>query len=259
MIQRQVQILLTLLFVTLAVSNACKYLKFSPMHSYCLPPNPQCELLDTGVTNADKQLVVKLHNEYRQKVATGHERHAGGMPPAANMLEMVWDNELAAVAQKHAEQCKFEHDCNECREVDRFSVGQNIYEGMSSGPPKHSDWEPMVKSFYDEVSMFDKSYIKPYVFGAWGHFSQVVWATSWRVGCGRATFMEDGWYTTFLVCNYGPAGNMYDGEMYKVGAPCSACPSGTCCGSSCQRHGIRADYRGLCKVINENNFSISSK
>ncbi|GIY00508.1 hypothetical protein CEXT_627681 [Caerostris extrusa] len=136
MMERQVQILLTLLFVTLAVSNACKYLKFSPMHSYCLPPNPQCELLDTGVTNADKQqLVVKLHNEYRQKVATGQERGAGGMPPAANMLEMVWDNELAAIAQKHAEQCKFDHDCNECREVDRFSVGQNIYEGMSSGPP----------------------------------------------------------------------------------------------------------------------------
>ncbi|GIX83262.1 hypothetical protein CEXT_498081, partial [Caerostris extrusa] len=35
----------------------------------------------------------------------------------------------------------------------RFSVGQNIYEGMSSWVPKHSDWEPMVKSFYDEVSM----------------------------------------------------------------------------------------------------------
>ncbi|GIY00510.1 u6-Nephitoxin-Nsp1b_2 [Caerostris extrusa] len=63
--------------------------------------------------------------------------------------------------------------------------------------------------------MFDKSYIKPYVFGDWGHFSQVVWATSWRVGCGRAMFMEDGWYTTFLVCNYGPTGNMEDGEMYK--------------------------------------------
>ncbi|GIX83264.1 hypothetical protein CEXT_498091 [Caerostris extrusa] len=78
--------------------------------------------------------------------------------------------------------------------------------------------------------------------------SIVVWATSWRVGCGRAMFKEDGWYTTFLVCNYGPAGNMYDGEMYKVGAPCSACPKGTCYGSTCRRYGHHFDYPGLCST-----------
>ena len=31
----------------------------------------------------------------------------------------VWDEELAAVAQAHADQCKFEHDCADCRRVDR--------------------------------------------------------------------------------------------------------------------------------------------
>ncbi|GBN19788.1 hypothetical protein AVEN_28475-1, partial [Araneus ventricosus] len=41
-------------------------------------------------------------------------------------------------------------------------------------------------------------------------------------------------------------GNMMGGEMYKAGTPCSACPSGTCCGSSCRRSGIQSRYSGLC-------------
>lgn len=34
----------------------------------------------------------------------------------------TWDEELATVAQRLAEQCLFEHDCNECRKVGKFSV-----------------------------------------------------------------------------------------------------------------------------------------
>ncbi|KAF8764847.1 CRISP/Allergen/PR-1 like protein [Argiope bruennichi] len=245
----QMKVAVFLVFIAVVACDACKYLKFSPIHSYCLPPNPTCKLLDTTVTDADKALVVRLHNEYREKVATGRETEAGGLPTAANMMEMVWDDELAAVAQKHAEQCKFQHDCYKCRQVDRFQVGQNIYMGFTYSMPSDSSWETMVKAFYDEVKQFKKEYIKPFVFGSYGHFTQVVWATSWRVGCGRSVFKEGEWYRTFLVCNYGPAGNMMGGEMYKAGPPCSACPSGTCCGSSCG-----SNYRGLCKPFKENSL-----
>lgn len=249
-------VVLLAFFAVVAYANQCEYLKFSPIHSYCLPPNPTCTLLDTAVTDADKDLVVKLHNEYRQKVATGRETLAGGLPTASNMMEMVWDDELAAVAQKHAEQCVFKHDCCPCRQVDRFQTGQNIYMGFSWSMPDDTYWPTMVKAFYDEVSLFKKEYISPFVFGSWGHFSQVVWATSWRVGCGRAVFKDDKWFKTFLVCNYGPAGNFFKAKMYKEGPPCSECPSGTCCGSSCQASGIRSNYEGLCKAINEDTFSI---
>ena len=39
----------------------------------------------------------------------------------------VWDAELSVVAQAHADQCKFAHDCADCRRVTRFGVGQNLY------------------------------------------------------------------------------------------------------------------------------------
>ena len=31
----------------------------------------------------------------------------------------MWDDELAAVAQAHADQCVFAHDCADCRKVNR--------------------------------------------------------------------------------------------------------------------------------------------
>ena len=36
-------------------------------------------------------------------------------------VNQTWDEELANVAQRLAEQCLFEHDCNECRKVGKFS------------------------------------------------------------------------------------------------------------------------------------------
>uniref|UniRef100_A0A4Q8K9I7 U6-Nephitoxin-Nsp1c_1 n=1 Tax=Nephila sp. SGP-2016 TaxID=1905176 RepID=A0A4Q8K9I7_9ARAC len=96
-----VQVAIAVLLISFTSCDAfCKYLKFSPIHSYCNPPNPECRLLDTEVTDEDKDDVVRAHNEYRNKVATGQESAAGGMPTAANMMEMVWDDELASIAQK---------------------------------------------------------------------------------------------------------------------------------------------------------------
>ena len=33
----------------------------------------------------------------------------------------AWDTELASIAQMHADQCKFEHDCTGCRKTERYS------------------------------------------------------------------------------------------------------------------------------------------
>ncbi len=43
------------------------------------------------------------------------------------MREMIWDAELAAVAQRWADQCQFGHDDE--RGVERYEhVGQNVYQ-----------------------------------------------------------------------------------------------------------------------------------
>ena len=53
---------------------------------------------------ADKDSIVKKHNELRARVANGEETlgqpKGTGQPKAANMRQLVWNDELAEVAQR---------------------------------------------------------------------------------------------------------------------------------------------------------------
>ena len=72
-----------------AAVGPCKYLKFTPYHTYCKEKNPICKFLKSGLSYEEKVKIVELHNEFRSKVALGQESRGGGLPQAANMLEMV--------------------------------------------------------------------------------------------------------------------------------------------------------------------------
>ncbi|KAK6023567.1 SCP-like protein [Ostertagia ostertagi] len=54
--------------------------------------------------------------------------------------------------------------------------------------------------------------------------TQIVWSTTNKVGC--AIGKCGGSY--FVVCRYSPRGNQVDHEVYKIGTPCSQCPSKRC-------------------------------
>ena len=70
-----------------------------------------------------------------------------------------------------------------------------------------------------------------------GHYTQIVWGETTKIGCGATTYRKDSFFRKALVCNYGKAGNFIRTPMYKVGNPCSKCPSGSVCSSK---------YQGLC-------------
>ena len=63
----------------------------------------------SNAINLLKRIFGKLSKLYiyvarlRSRVATGQTHQ----PPAADMMELSWDPELASVAQAHADQCKF--------------------------------------------------------------------------------------------------------------------------------------------------------
>ncbi|GFX04243.1 hypothetical protein TNCV_3973921 [Trichonephila clavipes] len=196
-----------------------KYARLSEDHTYCRDPYPSCDRKHSGVSKDDIDHILKLHNTYRSQVAMGQETRAGGLPKASNMLQMVWDKELATIAQKWADNCLFDHDCIQCREVANFPVGQNLGEafrdncytreclGSLEPRERYADWASNIKNLYDEVNYYDKSWLSKY----WersveetGHFTQIIWAKTWRVGCGFTAFLRGATYTRFYVCNYGP-------------------------------------------------------
>jgi len=233
-----------LLLVPCGVLPQPDYCSISKQHTMCgyKGLGPKCGGRDLGrrVTEEEKRIILDTHNKYRALIASGGEKRGrpGPQPPAADMKQMVWDDELSLVAQAHADQCIFEHDCAACRKVERWGVGQNLYIYKQSIRKADNDWEKAVTDWYEEVTLFSNKQVEPFKFSAAiGHYSQLVWADTDKVGCGITSYQDGKWFATLYTCNYGPNGNFIRGQMYEQGTACSKCPSGTSCS---------LQYPGLC-------------
>jgi uncharacterized protein YkwD len=107
---------------------------------------------------------------------------------------LAWSAKLAQVAQQWANAlrdkgCAFGHSGG--------SYGENLAAGTSGT----LDAEDVVKMWYDEVSLY--RFPNGGFSAQTGHFTQVVWRGTARVGCGRSQCNGmDIW-----VCEYDPAGN----------------------------------------------------
>merc|ERR1711915_25568 len=192
---------------------------------------PRCpKLISRGVTSAMRKAILNRHNQLRRMVAMGWQR---GQPPAANMRQLVWNPELANIAQRWADQCHPGHDRNR-RMKDKSYVGQNYAMSGTTARLNPSmltkGAENGVQRWYNEVKSFPPSSIQPFrfVYSA-GHYSQVVWANSYQIGCGFVAYKAGGFNRMITICNYAPGGNMRGRTMYIKGQACSACPRGTKC------------------------------
>ncbi|XP_053971090.1 venom allergen 3-like [Hylaeus volcanicus] len=186
----------------------------------CLYPNPNpapaCgKVQSTGFTNSEKDEIVNKHNELRQFVARGaeHRGNPGPQPAASNMKIMSWDDELATVAQRWANQCNFGHDS--CRSVERFVVGQNVASTSTTGQ-QNSKPSDLIMMWYNEVEKMDNRLVDKLTnINDVGHYTQLVWADSYKIGCGKIIYQDGQWNTYYLVCNYGPAGNYINSPIYQ--------------------------------------------
>ena len=163
------------------------------------------------------------------------------------MEEMSWDEELARVAQRWADQCNFGHD--QSRDVHRFKVGQNVYEqSRSRDQAVEISIREGIMGWYDEVKDFDNAGVQPYQFSSGvGHYTQMVWANTNKVGCGHVTYPSGPWIKKLIVCNYGPSGNFIGSPMYQRGKACSRCPRGSAC--SAKNHGLCGKFQLLLILI----------
>jgi len=240
-----------ILFSLLLRSAAAQspYCSITPSHSLCGSSgasNACGSVYYRGLTQAEKREALEQHNRLRSRVAVG----STNQPSAADMMELRWDDELAAVAQGHADNCLFVHDCTDCRKIPRFRVGQNIYRAKDyrfEAP----EWRRVIDSWFSEIDLFPglgsiASY--RYTPGT-GHYTQMTWASITSVGCGLITHKNSDtnpFIARFYVCNYGPGGNFVGRKMYQPGRACSSCPRSSTCSSS---------YPGLCST---NSFTTSS-
>ncbi|CAL4059800.1 unnamed protein product, partial [Meganyctiphanes norvegica] len=199
----------------------CEYRSIDPRHTMCAFNPRQCSgktlIKSGGVSCQMRETILNSHNKLRQKVSMGQVR---GQPPAINMRTMVWDEELATVAQRWADQCMPGHDHS--RNIGRFTVGQNVaaawtFERDLGDTP---DFVTQVEAWFNEVTQygFSKGSVDPFRFNkATGHYTQMAWAETHMVGCGYANYKDPSkGYTKIYVCNYGPGNNQINTYSYDI-------------------------------------------
>ena len=166
----------------------------------------------------EKQAILDKHNDIR--------RQSAFELLASNMRKLVWDNELEAVAQRLAEQCNDDsHDTNR-KKLDGTEVGQNKF-GLvtASFPSGIQHVQKAVQSWYSDFNT-------P---GFPGHYTQLLWAETDQLGCGKVVFKQEAGYKMQIICNYAVAADLKDpGSMYKSGEACSTCPD-TCDDGLCSK------------------------
>ncbi len=117
---------------------------------------------------------------------------------------LVWDVQLSkdanAWAEKLAAENRFEHAVEE---LPRKKQGENLWMGSADA----YSYAEMTGLWLNERE-FSKSGVFPNVSktGNWtdvGHYSQMIWPDTQKLGCAVARNVEN----EFLVCRYFPAGN----------------------------------------------------
>lgn len=144
--------------------------------------NSSAEQLTTVSAN-NQQAILFAHNKIRAI------HHA---------LPLLWDDELARYAEHYARQCEFKHSGS--------PYGENLAAGYHSVAAA-------VQAWYGEEKHY--SYAQPGFSYRTGHFTQLVWKGSKKLGCGYvACNGKHGTPGYYLVCEYSPAGNIARREYF---------------------------------------------
>nr|XP_043629644.1 pathogenesis-related protein PR-1-like [Erigeron canadensis] len=145
-----------------------------------------------AITNK-KQISKNIINDFIS--LQNQARAALRVPP------LVWDPRLARYAETYASQRR--QDC--LLKHSNGPYGENIFWGSGNG------WNPA------QAAAAWVGEQRWYTYGSnscnggqeCGHYTQIVWKTSRRIGCSRVTCFQG--RGVFMICNYDPPGN-YIGE-----------------------------------------------
>jgi len=215
------------------------YCDASPLHTNCLfrKPDYYCTLLApaiNGLSSEMKDWLLDAHNTLRSKIALGL---LSELDKASDMNKLTWDEELATTAQNWAGQCQNKYDNVRGKLVNGNlePVGQNVHVFKADVEFRNDKkmFKNAVKNWFNEMVKFTKDKNQPFeVNPEYGHFTQVAWAATTKIGCGWVYYKDDDAkahkYVSLIVCNYYVQGNTASGKMYTVGNPCDDCRSKKC-------------------------------
>ena len=213
---------------------------------------------DAGFMTIDeKKFILLTLNRLRNQIATQSTSIGPKLPYAKNMLQMYYSDGLGASAQKVANRCLYKHSNPQDRNQPQFAVGETIFRMKFINGTPEKNWQNAIEDWFTEIKDFGgKSVVQYRPTGAvTDHFTQLIWANTFLVGCGFASFSDSPREITHLyICHFGPTGNIVNFPIYNASlTPACDCPQnlgcnnmnfpGLCCPSGhCNFHSI--EYNG---------------
>ncbi|MEN0063613.1 MAG: CAP domain-containing protein [Myxococcota bacterium] len=155
---------------------------------------PREDASDDSPTSTDPTGEVAAHNAVRASAQP---------PPVPALGPLTWDPELAEVARNWAEGCRFVHS-------QTSGLGENLYAASWAATIQEA-----VDSWAAEDAWYD--YDTNSCSNVCGHYTQIVWRDTQRVGCGFAdcpVIEGTNFGGRYWVCNYDPPGNFVGQRPY---------------------------------------------
>ena len=138
--------------------------------------------------------------QFPTRILAAHngERARAGMPA------LVWDDSLGTAAAFYAQQMAMTGRFAHSNKQSRPGTGENLWMGTHGA----YSVEAMVGGWASEKRVFvSGTFPNVSRTGSWedvGHYTQMIWPTTQRVGCALASTPR----TDYLVCRYATAGNV---------------------------------------------------
>jgi pathogenesis-related protein 1 len=150
-----------------------------------------------GLDDQGRRIVLDAHNLCRARY--------GARP-------LEYDRQLEIKAQEWANHLvvipEMKHNPNKVCGGFVGDTGENIAreEGWANYEPRHTT---PIRDWHSEVKNYDLVKKVPKPSGEWGHFTQLIWKSTRKVGCGFVLLRHghDGFRSAW-VCTYHPAGNV---------------------------------------------------
>src|SRR5436309_1082823 len=124
-------------------------------------------------------------------------------PPPSPLPALTWSSEAAGVAQAWADNCTYQHNAR------RGTRGENI---AADSPPGTFDLGKVVTAWASEIQYYDYATNSCASRQECGHYTQIVWRDTLRVGCAHRTCTTNSPFGAqfpnweFWVCDYEPPG-----------------------------------------------------
>lgn len=152
-----------------------------------------------------------------QGMTEAHDKIRAGV----GIQGLSWSDDLARTAQEWADylarekSCAMQHRLGKAK--DEQGYGENLYWAsgirLSDGDSKIQNITPIevVQSWNMEFENYSYATNSCKAGKMCGHYTQIVWKQTEKVGCGRAVCIDK---SQIWVCNYDPAGNLIGQRPY---------------------------------------------